>query len=35
MQMDRDHPQYRRTIDLEEEDIDVFDDDDPSEDDMG
>lgn len=35
MQMDRDHPQYRRTIDLEEEDADVFDDDDPSEDGMG
>ncbi|MCW2934249.1 MAG: hypothetical protein JWM19_5211 [Actinomycetia bacterium] len=31
MQMDRDHPEYRRTIDLDEEDTDFLDDDDLAE----
>jgi hypothetical protein len=33
--MGRDHAKDRRTIDLEEEDADVLEDDDPSEDGMG
>jgi hypothetical protein len=30
MQMDRDHPEYRRTVDLDEEDAEFLEDDDPA-----
>ena len=35
MQMDRDHPEYRRTVDLDEEDVEFLEDDDPGNDGMG